>query len=682
MKVFFKGYLLMILFFYVTSCEKESGINFTIHKSGTVIENVKKPELILNNSEERIHLFLDTLERDCYGKTFLDLHIKNTGTTSLKIKGELNKSSWNNGAVMIPPGENNILRLYFRGGNLDSINPYAKLKGMNGLPNGHMWLWERVDVSNIKEVKLQLLNNAEKGTFVIDNMKSGGDVWQDTMRFTNNEFYPFVDKFGQYKHKNWKGKTLKENSLEENAKKEYEELSKYKSNKNLDVYSGWENGPQLTKTGHFYVEKHQGKWWLVTPEGHLFWSQGLNCVRYTQTITRVDGRENYFENLPNENNNLSKFYSSYKNYKGYSFSEANLYRKHGEDWQKIAKERMQQRLKNWGINTIGNWSDPNVYEMQKTPYTVNLGYKFPGRLGALKMPNMCSPDFEKNLVAAMKNYKKTINDPFCIGYFVNNELHGWAEISKVAIAAKKGSYEKQAWLQFLKNEYLNITALNKQWKSTFLSWNALSENTNVAVYKNSKQDVENFNYAMIDRYYATIKRVLKKHAPNKLYLGSRLDFHNYPNVGATEKKVVEIASKYCDVLSFNRYNYTASEIKFDKKVTDVPVIIGEFHFGALDRGMPHTGLRSALNQQQRAELYYNYVISAIENPQIVGAHWFQYQELPVTGRDDGENYQIGFVDICDTPNKEIIEKSKRIGDEIFDVRTKSTTFSSSPKDKE
>ena len=34
-------------------------------------------------------------------------------------------------------------------------------------------------------------------------------------------------------------------------------------------------------------------------------------------------------------------------------------------------------------------------------------------------------------------HKRTIDDPFCIGYFVDNELQGWGEIAKIAIAQKK-----------------------------------------------------------------------------------------------------------------------------------------------------------------------------------------------------------------------------------------------------
>ena len=99
------------------------------------------------------------------------------------------------------------------------------------------------------------------------------------------------------------------------------------------------------------------------------------------------------------------------------------------------------------------------------------------------------------------------------------------------------------------------------------------------------------------------------------------------------------------------------------------MIIGEFHFGALDRGLLHTGLRSVINQRQRGRAYVDYVRQAVENDRIVGAHWFQYTDQLVTGRGDGENYQIGFVDIVDRPYAEMIDASRRMADTLYEYRS-------------
>jgi len=104
---------------------------------------------------------------------------------------------------------------------------------------------------------------------------------------------------------------------------------------------------------------------------------------------------------------------------------------------------------------------------------------------------------------------------------------------------------------------------------------------------------------------------------------------------------------------------------------DVPLIVGEFHFGALDRGMFHTGLVSVGSQADRAKAYRNYVTGALKHPQFVGTHWFQYQDEATTGRSyDEENYQIGLVDCCDTPYPETIEAVRDVGYRMYETRAK------------
>ena len=103
---------------------------------------------------------------------------------------------------------------------------------------------------------------------------------------------------------------------------------------------------------------------------------------------------------------------------------------------------------------------------------------------------------------------------------------------------------------------------------------------------------------------------------------------------------------------------------------DGPMLIGEFHFAASDRGLFWSGLVSADSQADRGRKYVEYVKSALRNPQMVGVHWFQYGDQGVAGRVDGENGQVGFVDICDTPYAETIAASREIGEGMYAQRTK------------
>jgi hypothetical protein len=95
----------------------------------------------------------------------------------------------------------------------------------------------------------------------------------------------------------------------------------------------------------------------------------------------------------------------------------------------------------------------------------------------------------------------------------------------------------------------------------------------------------------------------------------------------------------------------------------------EFHYGALDRGLPHPGLRSAFNQRQRARLYGGMVDQCLLHPKLVGAHWFQWSDQLYTGRNDGENYQIGFLDICDRPYPEMVAAARAVSARMYATRS-------------
>ena len=63
--------------------------------------------------------------------------------------------------------------------------------------------------------------------------------------------------------------------------------------------------------------------------------------------------------------------------------------------------------------------------------------------------------------------------------------------------------------------------------------------------------------------------------------------------------------------------------------------------------------------------------AAIKAPWCIGAHWFQYLDQPYTGRSsDGENYNIGFVSITDTPESNIVNAARDVSREMYPLRLK------------
>jgi hypothetical protein len=95
--------------------------------------------------------------------------------------------------------------------------------------------------------------------------------------------------------------------------------------------------------------------------------------------------------------------------------------------------------------------------------------------------------------------------------------------------------------------------------------------------------------------------------------------------------------------------------------------VGEFHFGEIARGMSGA-LISVRSQSERGRAYRHYVEHAARHPAVVGLHWFQWADEPVTGRFDGENYNIGLVDVTDRPYEAMIAEMQKTNTGIYSLR--------------
>jgi hypothetical protein len=187
----------------------------------------------------------------------------------------------------------------------------------------------------------------------------------------------------------------------------------------------------------------------------------------------------------------------------------------------------------------------------------------------------------------------------------------------------------------------------------------LLDRTNKVDAKLAIADFTSFNEELAERYYQICETELKRATPNKLNLGSR--FHTVNPIA------VRAAAKHCDVVSFNKYATSIRDLKLPDG-SDRPIIIGEFHFPAWDRSFAADADSGQLCEEQRADSYWYYLTGALENPQIVGTHWFQYLDQPLTGRADGENFPIGFVDVTDTPYDELTKVTRELGDNLYTRR--------------
>jgi hypothetical protein len=281
------------------------------------------------------------------------------------------------------------------------------------------------------------------------------------------------------------------------------------------------------------------------------------------------------------------------------------------------------------------------------------------------------PQFKTDVQSSLTHLALAVKgDPWCIGYFIDNEL-SWAGdgpdgrygLGLGALKANAGSPGKAALVDQLQKKYGSIAGLNTAWSTAYSDWSDLAQPVKAPTINDAiRKDLSIYVHRLALKYFTTIRDELKRIDPQHLYLGCRFAWF-----GPEEEQA---ASEVCDVISYNIYSPKLDEKQWAHvSQFDKPCIIGEFHFGALDRGMFHPGLVSTPNQAARAAMYEDYVGSVLRNPSFVGCHWFQYTDEPLTGRwYDGENYNIGMVSVTDTPYPEMIQAARRIHGDGYRIR--------------
>ncbi len=414
-------------------------------------------------------------------------------------------------------------------------------------------------------------------------------------------FFPFIDRYGQYRHSEWPEKVHSDDDLRADLARERAAISASPRPASWDRFGGWRDGPQLKATGHFRTEKVEGKWWLVTPEGHLFFSTGIDVVRDNTDSSDGSKHPDWHETpVPPS--------------KMMAYPAWNLKKKFGkDDYLADYYAFVQQRLPAWGINTIGNWSGRELLANARMPYVVSVLERAEGvkRHAKFHIYDFEAPDFEQKMRAAIRKkfaedatLRHAVGDPLCIGFFIDNEL------------------QFQKW----------IPDVGAEKAAPFL-----------------------------DLYFRLCKEEINRAAPGKLYLGSRF-------VGFRQAGILwRTAAKYCDVVTVNAYCNSIFNIskKMFEPGKEKPILLGEFHFGCMDRGMFKASLCPVGDQRERGRSYARLVEGALAHPLLVGCHWFQYRDQPLIGRGDGEAYQCGFVDGCDRPYRELCEAARAVAETMY-----------------
>ena len=487
-----------------------------------------------------------------------------------------------------------------------------------------------------------------------------------------------VDRLGQLKNREWRGKAESVHAMKAGVLREAGRGGEWPSS-DWNPLGAYINDKFTDGSGFFTAVKKDGRWHLLDPEGHLFFSLGIDCVNVSADA-RVDGMEGLLDWLPEVNDPV--YGAMFRTREApwdevprgeprlFSFLQANLYRTFGQDWYVKWQEMVLSQLRRAGVNTLGNWSDPRLCDLGRMPYVTSLA-RFPDTETKIfrDFPDVFSPEYEEDAKRCARDLERYAGDSRLIGWFLRNEP-AWAFVDGLVIAQEVLSSSapsacRDALIRWLAERYGLVGNLNRAWNTGFDSFDALQKPIHeaAALSPAASADLHAFSEIMIRRYVSVPSLACRAAGGEHMNLGMRWAWISSPEVIA--------GWEYFDVFSINCYALDPTEM-LDRVAAlgvDKPVIIGEFHFGALDAGLTATGLKGVTSQEDRGLAFSFYCQRAAGHPLGVGCHYFQCYDQFSLGRFDGENYNIGLFDSCFQAHEGLLTGMQACSRTIYPVKS-------------
>ncbi|KAL7558406.1 hypothetical protein ACA910_003269 [Epithemia clementina (nom. ined.)] len=425
-----------------------------------------------------------------------------------------------------------------------------------------------------------------------------------------------VEAKNRKQSKRWhKYQALMLDSLDDFVPRDDIPLSQYGGRLDMDVSGGQNEGGEKGEhgaTGFFCVVKQQPttpppriekddnptpthnnrhRWTLIDPEGHPFLSVGVNSVSPLQLDDEAF-RQNFDS---------------------------------AADWARKTNQFVFQHVQ---CNTLGCWSNVSLFQQESAqislPYCRQWNFlrlycrrRHRHRQRGLDRVTFSQgplpvfdPEFEifcdqlaSSLTLQGGGMADTRNDPWLLGHFSDNE---------VPLRSND-----------ILHSYLSLPESDPGHQA---AWQWLVEH-----HKSTKgetitpKDDSAFCCCMIDRYYQVVSTAIRNYDPNHLFLGSRL---NGRVLG--QGCVFSACANWVDVVSVNYYHhFTPDQDSFDawSQQSGRPILITEFYVQGEDgrNSDNHGGAGMIVHTQDDRGLFYqNFCLGLLQNPNVVGWHWFRY----------------------------------------------------------
>ena len=406
-------------------------------------------------------------------------------------------------------------------------------------------------------------------------------------------------------------------------------------------------GVETASNPRFSIQQQGGTSWLVKPNGERFFSFGVCCVNQGASKEEWDP--------------ANPAYAAWQHY-----SDSNA-------WAEATLKRLTQ----WGVTTIGGWSD---FQSFKGCSGTTLAFAPVVHLGAIVGApwwDMWDPKLVERLDEVARQYIVPLrDDPRVIGYYTDNEIGWWnAILFQMTLQQAPASGQRQRLVKLLRETYQDDwSALMQDFEPSPIinSWDQLAQHGVLFLRPGGKgiRVERQFLGVLAERYYSLVHDIVRKYDPQALILGDRFPSFFYP-------EVVKASVPYLDVIScnlnasWNDGGFARFYLETLHALSGKPLLIGEFYMAARenrsDNRNNHGLYPLVATQTERAKGFCNTLRRLAQTPYVVGADWFQYYDQPMHGRFDGENFDFGLVDIHDQPYQPITSAASELN--LLQLRT-------------
>lgn len=476
---------------------------------------------------------------------------------------------------------------------------------------------------------------------------------------------PLLDELGQSTLHDWPGKTPGPAELATRLQTQLADTPRQRWPDGFSRWGGWQE-KRFDATG-FFRARHDGRrWWLVDPDGCAFWSAGIDCMG-PSIDAACGGLAAALSWTPPENGDLAEAHlSGAGGARGVNYLAANFLRAFGptrwrDAWGRIALAE----LRRCGFNTVGNWSEWSVPAAAGFPYVRPLSPSFPRTPAVFRdFPDVFADSFEADADDYARQLADTADDPALVGYFLMNEPT-WGFAAETPAEGMLFNTDRcvarDRLVEHLRRQYGTDEALAAAWGMEVTFEGLAAGRWRRPLTDAARADLAAFSTVMVDRLFGGLSAACRKVDPNHLNLGAR--YYTLPPEWALA------GMDHFDVFSINGYDLEppADRLLPASERLGKPLLIGEWHFGALDAGLPASGIGHVADQAARGQAYRVYLEAGAALPCLVGVHYFQFYDQSALGRSDGENYNIGLLDVCNRPYEELAGAARASHERMYRV---------------